>query len=86
MTIESRQSEPLLDTTHPKIEAIQKELVQYNIRLSTEQQAKLRSLSENDIALIHQELIALGNEMEKISEWVKKLDAIALEQPLEQNG
>lgn len=59
-SIESRQFEQI-DTTPPMFDSIRIELAQYDIHLSREQEAKLKILTEIEIALIQQELIKLAS-------------------------
>ncbi len=84
-SIESRQFEQI-DTTPPMFDSIRIELAQYDIHLSREQEAKLKILTEIEIALIQQELIKLASNMDDISKWEEKLDRVTLEKKLQENG
>lgn len=84
-TIESQQLEEKSPTLS-MLNSIQNELAQYDIRLSFEQEARLKTLSEADLALIHQELINLGKNIGDIDNWIKVELEVHLNKPLDQNG
>lgn len=84
-TIESQQLEEKSPTLS-MLNSIQNELAQYDIRLSFEQEARLKTLSEADLALIHQELINLGKNIGDINNWIKVELEVHLNKPLDQNG
>lgn len=84
-SIESKSLEPI-NPTQPMLDSIRNELSQHNIPLSLEQEKKLWMLTEEDLRLIHQELIILEKNMVNISEWLTERLVSALEKPLQQNG